>query len=102
MPQVFDIGSASIVPPTKEQYSGRLLVSSCDISEMIITGYDESSHYVSFDSMTLEELSRVYNTLYGASVVGFLRENRNRLKKWTGKSGFDFVKNRACNSAFGE
>lgn len=98
MSQVSTIGTVVNVPALKSQYSGRLMVSSCDISGLVITGYEEVSRYVSFDAMTLEEVSKAYSILYGAKVLGMLRENRERLKKWTKKSGFDFVRNQACNS----
>lgn len=52
---------------------------------------DVLHRYVEFDSMTNEELSEAHSALYGSEISGFYDENRERMKKWTGKRGFDFV-----------
>ena len=51
--------------------------------------------YVEFDQMTPEELSEAHETLYGSKICGFFDENRDRMKIWTGKPGFDFVTGKA-------
>ena len=93
MGDVIIMGQGSFTPKADPLMKGRVTIVSSAFNPE--TGQVEEvaveHRYVECDMMTNQEISDAHLALFGAEITGMFDENRDRMKTWTGKTGFDFV-----------